>query len=179
VIPKIGKACSIDGIPNECLRHLPRRSLVHIMHLFNHCLRLCHFLASWKEARIIALPKPSKNPKFPQKLRPISLLSTTGKLFEKLILIHRHTEERNLLNASRFGFRARHSMTFQCMKLTDYVSLNFKNNMSMAAVFLDIEKAFDTTWDLGLLYKLSELQFSTSLVKLIAYFLIIRTGNFQ
>jgi hypothetical protein len=38
---KLGKACGIDDIPNECLRHLPRRSLVHITHLFNHCLRLC------------------------------------------------------------------------------------------------------------------------------------------
>jgi hypothetical protein len=26
---KIRKACGIDGIPNECLRHLPKRPLVH------------------------------------------------------------------------------------------------------------------------------------------------------
>jgi hypothetical protein len=77
---KLGKACGIDGIPNECLRHLPRRSLVHITHLFSHCLRLCHFPAPWKEAKIIALRKPGKNPKFPENLRPISLLSTTGTL---------------------------------------------------------------------------------------------------
>jgi hypothetical protein len=43
--------------------------------------------------------------------------------------------------------------------------------MSTAAVFLDIEKAFDTTWQLGLLYKLSKLQFSISLIKLIGSFL--------
>jgi hypothetical protein len=99
-----------------------------------------------KEAKIIALPKPGKKPKFPENLRSISLLSTTGKLFEKLTLktIHRHIAERNLLNASQFGFRARHSTTLQCMRLTDHVSLNFNNNMSTAAVFFDIEKAFDT-----------------------------------
>jgi retron-type reverse transcriptase len=34
-------------------------------------------------------------------------------------------------------------------------------------VFLDIEKAFDTTWHSGLLYTLSKLEFSTSLIKLI------------
>jgi hypothetical protein len=45
LILKLGKACGIDGISNECLRHLPRRSLVHITHLLNHCLRLCHFPA--------------------------------------------------------------------------------------------------------------------------------------
>jgi hypothetical protein len=39
--------------------------------------------------------------------------------------------------------------------------------MSKDAVFLDIEKAFDTTWHLGLLHKLSSLKFSISLIKLI------------
>jgi hypothetical protein len=49
--------------------------------------------------------------------------------------------------------------------------LHFKNNMSTTAVFLDIEKAFDTTWRPGLLYKLSKLQFSTSLISLLAHFI--------
>jgi hypothetical protein len=37
--------------------------------------------------------------------------------------------------------------------------------MSTAAVFLDIEKAFDTTWYLGLLYKLSELKKFVTAIK--------------
>jgi hypothetical protein len=45
---------------------------------------------------------------------------------------------------------------------------NFNNNMSTAAVFLDIEKAFDTTWQPGLLRKL---EFSGSLMTLISSFL--------
>jgi hypothetical protein len=55
------------------------------------------------------------------------------------------------------------------MKLTDHVILNFNNNMSTAAVFLDIEKAFDRIWHLGLLYKLPNLQFLVSLIKLISF----------
>jgi hypothetical protein len=43
--------------------------------------------------------------------------------------------------------------------------------MSTAAVFLDIEKTFETSWQPGLLYKLSKLQFSISLIKLIGSFL--------
>jgi hypothetical protein len=30
---KLRKTWEIDGIPNECLRHLPRRPLVHLTHL--------------------------------------------------------------------------------------------------------------------------------------------------
>jgi hypothetical protein len=78
---KLRKACGLDGIPNECLRHLPRKPLVHLTHLFNHCLRLSYFPKPWKEAKVMTLPKPGKDPKLPQNLRPISLLSTSGKLF--------------------------------------------------------------------------------------------------
>jgi hypothetical protein len=128
---KLRKSCGIDGIPNECLMQLPKRPLVHLTHLFNHCLRLSHFPKSWKEAKITTAPKPGKDPKFPQNLCPISLLSTTGKLFEKLIpkTLQKHIDERGLLNASQFGFRARHSTTLQCMRLTDHVTLNFNNKV--------------------------------------------------
>jgi hypothetical protein len=57
------------------------------------------------------------------------------------------------------------------MKLTDHIMLNFNNDISTATVFLDNEKAFDTTWHLGLLYKLSELKFLVSLIKYISSFL--------
>jgi hypothetical protein len=74
-------------------------------------------------------------------------MSTTGTLFEKVIqkLVQRRLELNNLLTANQFGFRARHSTTLLCMKLADHVTLNFNNNMSTAAAFLDTEKAFDTT----------------------------------
>jgi hypothetical protein len=170
---KLRNACGLDGIPNECLRDLPRRPLVHLTHLFNHCLRLSYLPKPWKEAKVITLPKPGKDPKFPQNLRSISLLSATGKLFEKIILkiVQRYIEAKGLLNASHFGFRARHNTTFQCMRLTDHLTLNFNNNMTTAAVFLDIENAFDKIWHIGLLYKLSELTFLTSLITLINSFL--------
>jgi len=89
---KFGKACGLEDIPNECLGHLPRRPLVHLTHLFNHCFRLSYIPAALKEAKVIVLPKPGKDPKFPPNLQPISLLSTTGKLFEKVIqkLIQSH-----------------------------------------------------------------------------------------
>jgi hypothetical protein len=60
---------------------------------------MSHFPTSWKEAKVVALPKPGKDPKFPQNLRPISFLPSTGKVFEKVILeiIKRHIGERTRL----------------------------------------------------------------------------------
>jgi hypothetical protein len=56
------------------------------------------------------------------------------------------------------------------MGLADQATLNFNNKMSTAAVCLDIEKAFDSTWHHGLSYNLSKLEFSTSIIKLISSF---------
>jgi hypothetical protein len=98
---KLRKACGIDRIPNECLGQLPKRPLVHLTNLFNHCIRLSHFPKSWKEAKMITLPKLGKDPKLYQNLCPISLLSMTGKLFEKVILkIFQRHDETNLPNAN-------------------------------------------------------------------------------
>jgi hypothetical protein len=57
------------------------------------------------------------------------------------------------------------------MRLADHVTLHFNNNMSTAVIFMNIKKACDTTWQPGLLYKLSKLQYSTSLIKLLGSFL--------
>jgi hypothetical protein len=43
--------------------------------------------------------------------------------------------------------------------------------MPTDAVFLDIEKAFNTTWHPGLLYKLLKLQLPVNLIKLISSYL--------
>jgi hypothetical protein len=141
--------------------------------VINHRIRRSCFPAFWKKIKLITLPKIGKDPKFPPNLRQIRLLSTTGNIFENVNLkvLKRHIEERSLLNQSRFGFRARHITTLQCMRLTDHVTLNFNNNRARVAVFFNTEKAFDTTWHPGLLYKLSTLEFSTILIKLISCFL--------
>jgi hypothetical protein len=63
------------------------------------------------------------------------------------------------------------------MKIADHVTLNCNNNEATAVIFLDIEKYLDTTWHLGLLYKLSKLHFSISLMKLIALFFLIENAE--
>jgi hypothetical protein len=66
-----------------------------------------------------------------------------------LKVVQRNTEKRNLLNASKFGFYACHNMTLPCMRPVDHLTLNYNNKMSMTSVFLDIQKAFNTTWHPG------------------------------
>jgi hypothetical protein len=135
---KLRKACGLDGIPNEGLRHLPRRPPVYLIYFFHHCLQLSHFPKPSKE--------PGKDPKLPQNLCPISILSTTDKLFKKVIMkiVQRYIEENGLINASQSGFHACHSIPFQCMRLMNHMTLNFNNSISTAVVFLG-KKTFGAT----------------------------------
>jgi hypothetical protein len=60
------------------------------------------------------------------------------------------------------------------MNLADHATLIFNNKMCTAAVFLDIEKAFDTTWHTGLLYMFAKIEFSVNLIGWISSFLTHR-----
>jgi hypothetical protein len=141
-----------------------------ILHLMFFLLSPPH--RNWSRCCFFRIPVYFKDPKFSQNLLHISPLFITGKRFEKVIrkLTQGHLEVDNLLNANQFGFRARHGTTLQCVRLTDHVTLIFNNNT--AEVFLDIEKACDTTWYLGLLYKLPKSQLSVNLIKLISSFIL-------
>jgi hypothetical protein len=56
---KLRKACGIDGIPNECLRHILKRPLVHLTYLVHHCLQMSHFSKPQNEAKVIEGPEIS------------------------------------------------------------------------------------------------------------------------
>ena len=79
--------------------------------------------------------------------RPISLLDTIGKLFEKILLarILHVVNERRLLRDEQFGFRPRHSTSLQLARL-ERITRNFSEKRLTGAVFLDVAKAFDTVW---------------------------------
>jgi hypothetical protein len=49
-------------------------------------LRTNHFPSAWKHARVISILKPRKDPAQSSSYRPISLLDTIGKIFEKILL---------------------------------------------------------------------------------------------
>jgi hypothetical protein len=95
---------------------------------------------------VISNLKPGKDPPQPTSYRPIILLDTIGKLFEKILItrILHEVGERRLLRNEQFGFRPRQSTSLQLVLLVERITRNFGKKRLTGAVLLDLAKAFDT-----------------------------------
>lgn len=179
IITKLGskKAAGPDQIRNTAIKQFARKQICELVNIVNAALRLSIFPTNWKIAHIIVLPKPNRNHTLPQNYRPISLLSCLGKICEKVILdrLQDETEELGILPDAQFGFRAEHSTTQQTARLTDFITKALNQRKYTGILALDVEKAFDRVWHEGLLFKMAQLRFSTSIQKLVASFLHDRT----
>lgn len=167
------KAAGHDNIPYAALQALPRTWLELIVHLFNSLLRLAYFPSCWKHAKIITLPKPGKDTTSPSGYRPISLLPTMSKLFEKVVQkrLQNTLDAHQVLRPEQFGFRSRHSTIHQLLRLVDEIITAFNNRHFVASLFLDITRAFDSVWHEGLLHRLISYNFPPYLIHLINSYL--------
>ena len=88
--------------------------------------------------------------------RPISLLSTISKLLEKVVYSRTYSfmEHTGQIYKSQYGFRSNHSCENAVSELVSEITKGFQNGLYMAALFLDLSKAFDTLEHRVLLKKL-------------------------
>jgi hypothetical protein len=150
--------------------------------IFNAAVLAQYFPSVWKHARFVSILKPGKDPALPSSYRPISLLDTIGKLFEKILLsrILSEVSGRGLQRDDQFRFRPKLSTSLQLTRLVETVTRNFGEKRLTGVVFLDVAKAFDTVRVNGL-FKLTALNFPSYLVKTIYSYLHNRTfeASFQ
>ena len=110
-----------------------------------------YFPKLWKCAKVLAFPKPDKDAAIPGNYRPISLLPALSKLAEKILAkqFRAVLDEKSILQDGQFGFRPAISTDHAIMSIKQNVSTALGNKKSTAMVCLDIEKAFDTVWQIS------------------------------
>ncbi|KAI8427039.1 hypothetical protein MSG28_014680 [Choristoneura fumiferana] len=178
---RVKKAPGSDGIPNRILKMLPETLLAILVMIFNAALTNAHFPQAWKEAEVIGIHKAGKPRTKADSYRPISLLMTQGKLFERVIQtrIWNFISDKNVLIDEQFGFRSRHSCVQQVHRLTEhilkYLNIGSKSAYPTGAVFLDVAKAFDKV----LIFKLYAMGLPDRLVLIIQDFLRNRSFRYK
>ncbi|GFW51189.1 probable RNA-directed DNA polymerase from transposon BS [Trichonephila clavipes] len=166
---KPNKSPGIDHITNSILKNLPTKFIIFIALLFIMLLENCYFPKSWRMAVVIPILKPNSDDSNPQNYRQISLLSSLSKAYEFVILnrLNQHCLARNIIIPEQHGFVTKCSTVTQLLRVTELVHTGFQNHQATGMLFVDIAKAFDNIWHVGLISKMMILGFSDQILKII------------
>ena len=151
----LGKATGPDGINNRILRELSAELSAPLSVLFNKSLGEGKFPSNWKDAHICTVLKKG-DPSLVSNYRPISLLNTMEKVFERVIFKHlfNYLRDTNFLTPLQSGFVPGDSTVNQLISIYNTFCQALEQGKEVRVIFLDISKAFDKVWIKGLLYKL-------------------------
>ena len=111
--------------------------------------------SSYKEANVCPVPKKSDLSDV-SNYRPISLLNSEDKVFERLVFkyLFNHLRDNNLLSSLQSGFLPGDSTVNQLTFLYNTFCQALDSGKQVRAVFCDISKAFDRVLHAGLRAKL-------------------------
>jgi hypothetical protein len=118
----------------------------HLILTYNACLLLGHHPARWKEAKVVAIPKPDKpDYSLPKAHRPISLLETMSKLLEKVVAkrMQHDIVKHELIHANQFGGRAHSSCLDAGLALIHDVQDAQRRGLKVGILLFDIRGFFD------------------------------------
>ena len=113
--------------------------------IINQLLSTGIFPDRLKVAKVVPLFKKGDKSLF-SNYRPISLLPSISKIFEKVIFyqLYAYLEDHKLLYTSQYGFRKKHSTELAALELIDKVTFLMQEGKTPVGIFLNMSKAFDT-----------------------------------
>ena len=142
---KIKKSYGIDGISNVLLKSIANEIIKPLTLIINQSLETGIFPDAFKTAKVTPIYKKGDKTNL-NNYRPISVLPTISKMFERVIHIQLYDYfcKNNLLCEQQYGFRSKHSTELATIKLVDHLVQNMDENFISCAIYLDLSKAFDT-----------------------------------
>lgn len=172
----VNKAAGHDMISHKMLKMTCDTIVKPLQILFNRSLTEGIFPSLWKKAVVMPLFKKGP-PEEPSNYRPISLLSTVGKIMERVVFKHLFNffHANNLIYNLQSGFLPRHSTVFQLIDIYNQICQGFDAKQYTCMVFCDISKAFDRVWHKGLIFKLKQNGINGNLLKWLSNYLSNRT----
>jgi len=138
-------SCGFDNLSNKLLKDLKTELCKPLTLIINQSLRHGIFPEKLKIAKVIPVYK-NGDETITTNYRPISLLPSISKIFEKVIFsqIHNHFKLHQLYFPSQYGFRELHSTEHAAIELIDKITLEMDRGNIPITIFIDMSKAFDT-----------------------------------
>lgn len=176
---KSSRAKDVYGMDTLMLKQIGQSIKGPLTHIINVSLDQGKFPESWKIASVIPIFKGG-NSLLTSNYRPISILPTVSKVFEKLVakqIINHLNCSSFPLHSMQFGFRAYHSTETATCYFLEKVKSNIDKGGIVGGIFLDLRKAFDTVNHSVLLHKLHAFNFSSKFISLINSYLLSRSQS--
>lgn len=157
----VNKSSGHDGIGPKLLKYCGDFISPAIAHIINSSIKCGVFPDSLKEARVIPIFKKGVKSD-PSNYRPISLLPTISKVFERHVAqqINSFFRTTDILHVTQSGFRPKHSCNTALTRLIETWLKDIDSGNYVGAVFLDLQKAFDLVDHDILIHKLKLYHFS-------------------
>ncbi len=142
---EVSKASGPFSIPSKLLKMFKEVFIIPITAIINKSLAEGIFPDILKTAVVHPIFKKNDK-KICANYRPISLLSNISKIFERAMYdrIELFLNDFDLIYKNQFGFRKKHSTTHALISIVEEIRNNLDNKIFSCAVFVDLEKAFDT-----------------------------------
>ena len=172
----VNKSSGTDNLGPRILKLCAPIIYKVVAYLINLSIKTSIFPDKLKEARITPIHKKGDKSE-PCNYRPISILPTLSKIFEKHMAsqIKNYVSEFNLLQKEQSGFREHHSCMTALTKMTETWLSEMDSGNLTGTVLLDFSKAFDLVNHNILLHKLKVYKFSEQTLALLKSYLLGRT----
>ena len=140
------KAFGVDGISPRIFKPGSKTLKQILLVFFNMFWRTGIYPEDWNKAEIIPIPKSDKTKLSHNEFRPISLLNTFCKLFEKIIQarLTKISNNEKWIPENQTGFRRIHGVNTNLIHLHEKIVGATKNLNVCQVVFVDFTKAYDT-----------------------------------
>ena len=172
------KSFDIDGVHLTMIKNLATKALLFLLNTFNACWE--YHVWPWTESRVVFIRKPNKE-RYDEcsSYRPHSISSHIGKTLERILATRIKSKliVNGLLGDEQDGFRSKRNTIPSVYRLHLMLEKAKRSRLLTALLNIDLEKAFDSVWVDGLLFKLLEHNISGKMYQIIKSFLKTRAAS--
>ena len=169
-----------DNISNKHIKYAKNVLTNPLTLLVNQCLHTGNYPSQLKLSRVKPLFKSGDQSRFCN-YRPISLLPSLSKIFERVIFdqLLDYFTNNNLLCLDQFGFRPGHSTELAALRLVDHLITQMDSCRVPTNIYIDLSKAVDTLNNGILLQKLKYYGITGNSINLLQSYLSERCQNVE
>ena len=134
----------VDNISNKLLKSAITFIVAPLTIIINQMFEVGKLPDLLKISKILPIYKKDDDSLF-SNYRPISLLPSVSKYFERAIMIQlkEYLEDNKLIHSIQYGFRKFHSTEYVALHLVDYLNYEMDSRRTPVTIHLDLSKALD------------------------------------